>query len=311
MPGIGIIVNPHSRGHRLDPSRAERLGFIVGEKGSCHTTNDLLDVEQLAKEFKERKIDILGISGGDGTNHKTLTTFINVYGSEPLPKIALLRGGTMNNTANYLNIRGAPETILSNLILKYHEDIEFKEKPINLLRVNNSYGFLFGMGVVSRFINIYNSQESKKRTPWGALKLLTSCVIGGLFGTKAAYALNERFDAKITVDGIPAPFKNYTMIFSGTIDNLGLHFRPLYRTNKTPGMFQFVGISTTPRKFVASLPSAFFARPSASEDYFDAVGSRIVIEMDKPMDYMIDGDASEASDSIEISTGPALNMIVL
>ena len=127
MSGIGIIINPYARGHRRHPARANRLGFIVGDKGSCHATKDLLDVENLAVEFKDRNIDILGLSGGDGTIHKTLTTFINVYGDTPLPKIALLRGGTMNNLANTFKIHGTPERLLSNLILKYHEGIPLEE----------------------------------------------------------------------------------------------------------------------------------------------------------------------------------------
>ena len=68
------------------------------------TTETLDEVRGLAREFKEKGIDILGISGGDGTNHRTLSTFLEVYGETPLPKIALLRGGTMNNLANQLGI---------------------------------------------------------------------------------------------------------------------------------------------------------------------------------------------------------------
>jgi len=118
MPGIGIILNPYSSLYRNDPERLKRVGFIVGDRGSCHATDTLDDVRELASEFKERDIDILGISGGDGTNHKTLTAFIKVYGEKPLPRIAFLRGGTANNTATQLGIRGTPERILSNLMFK-------------------------------------------------------------------------------------------------------------------------------------------------------------------------------------------------
>src|SRR3989338_9471201 len=91
MPGIGVILNPYSRSNRKNPGRAERLGFIVGDKGSCHATRDISDVERFAQEFKERGVEILGLSGGDGTYQRTLTTFVKIYGETPLPQIALYR----------------------------------------------------------------------------------------------------------------------------------------------------------------------------------------------------------------------------
>lgn len=269
-----------------------------------------MDVEKLAAEFKERNIEILGISGGDGTIHKTLTTYIKVYGKDPLPKIALLRGGTMNNLTNCLKIRGAPEKILSNLILKYHEDIPFEETEMDLLKINNDYGFLFGMGLVSRFVDKYNQHKNGDPSPWRAFSLLSRTMVSAAFNGKLALELCERFDARITVDGIPAPFKNYMMIFAGTMDNLGLHFRPLYRARETPGEFQFIGISTTPRGLLFTFPQAFLGHPSGSDDYFDAMGSKVVLEFDHPHRYTIDGDVPEPSDRIEITTGPRLKLIV-
>lgn len=310
MSGIGIVINPYSRSHRKDPAKAERLGFIVGEKASCHTTKDLCDVEKLAAEFKSKNVEILGLSGGDGTIHKTLTTFINVYGSTPLPKVALLRGGTMNNLANCLNIRRAPERILSDLILKYHEDIPFEETEMDILNVNGNYGFLFGMGLVQTFIAEYTKHKNGDPTPWYAFKLLSKTMLSALFNGRSATEMCERFDAKITVDGVPAPFKNYMMIFAGTMDSLGFHFKPLYRSREVPGKFQFVGISTTPRQLLFTFPQAFFGRPSGSDDYFDTVGNKVVLEFEEPRAYIIDGDTPEPTTRIEVTSGPRLKMIL-
>lgn len=310
MSGIGIIINPYSRSHRKDPTKAERLGFIVGDKASCHTTEDLNAVEDLAKEFKERKVEIIGVSGGDGTIHKTITTFMKIYGDTPLPKIALLRGGTMNNLANTLNVKGTPENILSNLILKYHEDQPFQEKQMDLMKINDDYGFLFGAGLISKFINTYNQHRNGDPTPWHGFKLLTRAMFSAFFHTKMSLDLCERFDARITVDGKEAPFKNYMMIFAGTADNFGLHFKPLYRAMDTPGRFQLVAISTTPRGLLYTFPAAFFAKPSGSEDYYDVMGSKAVFEFDTPQRYTVDGDMPEETRRLEISLSQKVTLIV-
>lgn len=310
MSGIGIILNPHSRSNRKNPERAKQLGFIVGDKGSCHATETLDQVRRLAYEFRDRGVEILGISGGDGTNHKTLSAFLDVYGDAQLPKVAFLRGGTMNNMANQLGIRGTPEKVLSNLIFKYHENEPFVEKKINMIRVNGMYGFLFGMGLISRFIERYQDVEGGPSPVSGAL-LLSRAMISSLFNGRLAQHLAERFDATITVDGKRMPFKNYSMIFAGTMRTLGFNFRPLYRATSIEGQFQTVAISATGRQILSTFPSAFFARPSGSDNYADEMGQHVLLELEKPMLYTIDGDfPDQPSDRIEISTGPLLTCIV-
>lgn len=310
MSGIGIILNPYSRSNKRRPERIKKLGFIVGEKGSCHSTETLDEVRELAEEFKERDIDILGISGGDGTNHKTLTAFLKVYGEKPLPKIALLRGGTMNNLANQLRIKGSPEKILSDLIIKYHESIPFDETEINMVRINGEYGFLFGMGLISRFIDVYQNVEGGPTPARGAYLLgraMCSAIINGRF----ARQLTERFDCRMTIDGEEQPFKNFMMIFVGTMTSLGFNFRPLYRSTSEAGKFQAVGISATGRQLLRTFPRAFLAKPSKSEHYIDRMCSRMTLEFERPLRYTIDGDfPEEPTTSVEIETGPQLTCIV-
>jgi diacylglycerol kinase (ATP) len=310
MPGIGIILNPYSRSNRKDPGRIKRLGFIVGDKGSCHSTETIAQVRELAHEFKGRNIDVLGISGGDGTNHRTLTIFLEVYGDQPLPRIALLRGGTMNNLANQLGIRGDSERILSNLIIKYHEGIPFVEKRMNMVSINGAHGFLFGMGLITRFIRVYQDVPGGP-TPARGAWLLGRAMVSSVVNGKFARRLTERFDCRMTADGKAMPFRNYMMVFAGTMSTLGFNFRPLYRSTSEEGKFQAVAISATGRQLLTTFPRAFFARPSRSEHYVDEMCSRMVMEFERPMPYTIDGDMAEApATRIEITTGPLLTMII-
>lgn len=310
MSGVGIILNPYSRSNRKNPDRAKHLGFIVGDRGSCHATDTLNQVRELAHEFKERDIDVLGISGGDGTNHKTLTTFMEVYGEKPLPRIALLRGGTMNNLANQLGVSGSPEKILSNLIVKYHENAKFTETRISMIKINGLYGFIFGLGLITRFIEIYKDVE-KGPTPARGAWLLGRAIVSSIFNGRLAQHLTERFDAKITIDGKELPFKNYMMIFSGTMESLGFNFRALYRANTVPGKFQTVCISATGRQLIITFPNILLARPTNSEHYLDEMGSHVVIELEEPMSYTIDGDVHKSPTSrIEIVKGPELTFVV-
>lgn len=308
MGGIGIILNPHSRSYKHDPERMKRLGFIVGDKGSCHATHDILDVEALAREFKEKDIEILGISGGDGTNHVTLSTFINVYGDKPLPKIAFLRGGTMNNITNALGIRGLPEKILANLIFKYHAGEEFKTTEVDIIKVNEKYGFLWGVGLVSRFIEEY--YQTQKKTPFNAAKLLVKCFMSAVVHGNYIMRLAERFNAKVTVDGKVWPFKNYISLYAGTIETFGLHFDPFYRAREKAGFFHLIGVSCTPRHLLCGFPWIFMRKKVPSENSMEDIAREVVIELEEPMSYQIDGDVQPATDRMVLTTGPRLTVIV-
>ncbi len=307
MSGIGIILNPRARSYKHNPERVQRLGFIVGDRASCHATRDILDVELLAKEFKEKEIEILGISGGDGTNHVTLTTFIKVYGDKPLPKIAFLRGGTMNNVTNALGIKGLPEKILANLIYKYHAQEPFKTTEIDMMGINGKYGFLWGCGLVNRFVEEYYKGYP---TPTRAAVLLTHALSSAMFNTDYILRMCERFDARVTVDGVVWPYKNYATLMAGTMETLGLHFDPFYRAREKPGHLHIIGASAVPQDILAAFPWIFMRKKVPNENFIEAVAKEVVIELEKPISHQIDGDIQKAVDRISITCGPRLTCIV-
>ena len=308
MPGIGVILNPYSRSNRKNPYRAEELGFIVGDKGSCHATHDINDVKKLAKEFKERGIEVIGISGGDGTYQKTLTTLIQVYGHDPLPMIALLGGGTMNNVVGCLGVRGTPETILSRLIYKYHQDAAFKLADLPLLKVNEQHGFLFGDGLLYRFLCDFN--KVKGPTKWTAFKMLFQALCHAVLHSQRGLELCEPVEAEVFLDGKAWPFKNYTTIFAGTVKTLGLGFHALYRASKEPGRFQICAFSLPPRHVVWSFPILFMGRRVPSENWLDDLASQVRICYKEPQGFMLDGELYPAVQEVHLSLGPTLKIIV-
>ena len=307
MSGIGIVLNPHSRSNRKNPERIKRLGFIVGDKGSCRQTHDVLDIPAIIHEFKEKDIDILGISGGDGTNHCTLTTLIKEYGDKPLPKIAFLRGGTMNAIANILGIHGSPEQILSNLILKYHEDQPFETTEVDLVNVNGKYGFLFGNGLASRFIELY---YENKGGPAHAFALLLKMIFSTMFNTAISRKLCERYSARVVVDGHDWGFKNFVLIGAGTVESFNFGFKPLYRARSKPGYFQIIGGSGTPRQILRGFPLILLSRLPARKYYEDSMAKEVELFLEEPQSYMFDGDIQEPTKHISMKTGPRITVIV-
>lgn len=287
MPGIGVVLNPHSKRYRNNPEKLKRMGFIVGERGNCAETHNHSDIRIVAEDFKRKGIDILALSGGDGTNHVTLSTFLEVYGSQPLPKITFLRGGTLNTIASACGIYGSPEKVLTNLLYKYHQEEPFEEVPVDLMRINGKCGFIWGCGVIYRFMEAYyrDGIPSPAQAAWTLMRAIGSALVNGPF----ACHLFQRMDAEVRVNGRPWAFKNYSAIFAGSIEYLGLGFRVFYLARQRE-RFHAIGFSLPPRNVLKNVPSMLLGRPSGCPDLIEEPASEMVVRFEEPQPYTIDGD---------------------
>ena len=113
-----------------------------------------------------------------------LTAIVRTYGEGAvLPRIAVLRGGTMNIIADSVGVRVGAEAMLGRVI----DGIHTSESPLGtgspletttrrLMRIDVDdqppyYGFLSGNGIIARFLELY--YEHPEPSPVSAAWLLT------------------------------------------------------------------------------------------------------------------------------------------
>ena len=123
------------------------------------------------------------------------------------------------------------------------------------------YGFLFGTGVVHGYLAEYS--RGGQPSPLGAAKTLArgigSTLVGGEMIRRMATA---PFRGSVTLDdGTTWEERDYLSIAAGTIDRVGLSFRPFYRWAERPDAFHQLGIFASPRQFVLDLPRIHDGRP--------------------------------------------------
>ncbi len=313
MAGIGVILNPRSRKNLRDPRAASRLARTLGDHGVVRTARSRDDLARIAEDFRKQKIDVLGISGGDGTNHVTITGFLEVYADEPLPPLAFLRGGTMNTVANSVGVpRGRPDGLLAGLIKRYAEraQLPLRWAERHVMRIGDHYGFIFGTGAIHGFIAEYH------RTPepdaiWAA-KVLARGMGSAIVGGETARRVARRWEGRVTFDdGEGFPERDYFAIGAGTVDQIGLGFRPFYRYGETEGRFHILGIHTSPMGFVGALPTIWRAQPMGEAHTFEKVTRRALLEArGGVVDYVCDGDVHEQRGPLELSIGPVVKILV-
>ncbi len=308
MPGIGVVLNPFSKRYKKNPTKLEHMAFIIGDKASCRPTEDIDDLRIVAESFKSHDIDLLAISGGDGTIHCTLTTFLKIYGEKPLPKITLLRGGTLNTIAATLGIKGDTERLMSNLLIKYHEDKNFEIKKLRLTKINDSYGCIFGIGVIYRFMELY--YKNPTLNPFIAGKTLVHGIMSAIVEGKVIKDIFKRFDADVFVNGQKWPFANYSAVFSASIRQLGLEFNVFRHMLNQNEKFSAIGMGISPHELLPQLKKLRDGKPTNSPHILDAAAETMEIYLKEPMPYTIDGDMLPATDTFKLSVGPELTVLV-
>lgn len=313
MPGIGIITNPHSRRNRRFPERMRRLGYMLGQHDCYELTNRIEDVARVAHQFKDNGIDILALNGGDGTNHVTLTTFIEVYGDTPLPRIALLRGGTMNTVSNGIGIQGTPPRLLANLVEKYYTGQPFETTRRDTLKVSDHtgtrYGFIFGNGLVSNFLEEYYSTGDPSPTQAAILvaKALATMPVGGDINRR----LFRPFRASIELENGMMENRDYTSVLASTVEQIGLGFRPFVRCQERDGAFHLLAITAGAVDVALQLPRIRMGLPVPEDVMRSAVSSRAIFRSADPVTYTIDGDMHTAQDGeVHLEAGPSVEIII-
>ena len=264
MGGIGIVNNPRARRNQRDPEIARHLRNVLDSDGELVDASTPDELERAVERFRAARIDVLGVNGGDGTGHCVLSAFARAYGRDPLPRLLLLRGGAMNTVARAHAIRGSPERILRRVLARLRVSLPLRTVERDLLRVEADagparFGFIFGTGVVVRFLDAY--YRSRRPSPATAAALLFRAAASAVANGRFAASLVQRERLRIATDGDEWPDASYLTLVAASVPEIGLGFRVFARCDEQPGFFHAVGVHGAPLQVVRALPRLRRGRP--------------------------------------------------
>ncbi len=313
MAGIGVVLNRNAGRTRSSGNRmGQKLAYILGEPDSIKQTSSADEVEEVAKAFLKRRIDILGIGGGDGSNHTTMTTFIKTYKDKPLPKVAFLCGGTHNAHATSLGIKGKPDKILQRIMSAYHSGnlLETIRRPI--LKINDGnqvhYGFTMATGYMYRFYSELIMKQGD--SPLKVLGLLALWIGSYTIQGKKVRKMFELVPGKIEISKKSLPWESNNGVSCSTMEMLGLGFTPYPRAGENPDTFHVGVCKITPGVFIKMMWAFKRGKVPTHPDIHTTVSNQVIAESAEPMPYVLDGELYPGSTRLEISTGPKLNLII-
>jgi diacylglycerol kinase family enzyme len=292
-----------------DPERASALRSVVaGSGGDVLAPGTEDELRAAAESLRRSQCEIVAINGGDGTLHRVLTALWRVFGASPLPRVALLRGGTMNTVANALGIRGGSESLLKRLVAKLTSGYVLPAVRRELLAIGDAVGLLFGSGAIAGFLRLYYETESPG--PLAAARVLGHGIVSSVRGGAYGRALENRWHGRVTVDGREWSPTDYLAVGAGAIDQIGLGFRPYPRAGSLPGKFAALGIHTSASGFVTDLPLIWRGKPMRTGKALDEMVTELRMRALGPFDYIIDGDLYRCSGELVVRTGPPVEFIL-
>ena len=306
MKHIKIISNPHSGRNRKNPKHLKKLSQIA-QGAVC--LPELATMDQSIARLREEEVDILGISGGDGTIHQVLSSIFRVYRESPWPKIALLSSGTMNNISRNLGVRKSPAKFLSYIMEKLYRNQELSTiKRSPLIFDEHRAGFIFGQGGIARFLEVYD--EGGNTSQWKAAYLLLRAIGSSFINGAFVQKVFAPVDMELEVDGRMAKHNRYTVAVLSSIADMGFGFRPCYHTLQDQSKAQFIGFTRHPIFTAFALPKMRLALPVKRADVEDQVGTQFILRPKEKMIYTIDGDLYHCEKMLSIRLGPKVEFII-
>jgi diacylglycerol kinase family enzyme len=314
MAGIGVVLNRNA-GKKTVAFRGqvgEKLGFVLGDPDSLRETSRIEQIEDVIHSFRERQIDVLGISGGDGSNHYVLDTCHRVYGDAPLPRIAFLCGGTHNAHALSIGVRGTPEKLLQNIMRKYHTRARFDLTHRVLMRVDDGVrvhtGFSLGAGFLFRFYEELVMRQDD--SPAKVAGLLAAWIGSFLTGGKRIAKIFELEPARVELGGQELGWTMCNGFSASSMEKLGLGFTPYPRASETPTTFQAGALRIKTGAFLKLMWAFRRGVVPLHPDFHSDITDRAVIEAERPISYVFDGELFRGSERLEVSVARRIELIV-
>ncbi|MBC7530338.1 MAG: hypothetical protein H7318_02105 [Oligoflexus sp.] len=308
MPGIGIIANPHSKLNKRSPQTLSLMAEAIGQNGIFTITRDLDHLDETLKSYKAQEISILGINGGDGSISQIITRMVAIYGSKPLPLLAVLRGGTMNLVASQLSITDGPVENIKKLVALVESKKTLPTQRLSTLKINDIYGFLYAdqssTAVLEEF---YRKKSGHLGAAWLATRMTTSFLLRSeLIKTVVkAHALSAKFKPNGSLD------RMVLGCFAGTITKfpMGFPFLPLAR--RYPNHFQVTAVTCRADALLWNFPLILMQQREGRAIGKESFCVREAqLQYDDETHFTVDGEIYKApSGGILIETGPSLRFL--
>jgi diacylglycerol kinase (ATP) len=290
-----ILTNPHSSRNRRHLSALRAT--LARRPDIRHVeTESADDVAAALAELLDAGVDLLAINGGDGTIHLALSALLS-QASRPLPRLALLPGGTTNMSARDINGATLSQRDALAALLRAAEGCA-PSTPRHVLRVaaadaTPQFGFCFGIGAIVRGIEYCHERIFRLgvRDEWATGVALLRAG-WGIARREAVFA--DGVPLTISIDGETHETRAAFFLVSA-LTQLLLGIRPFWGDGNAP--LRVTLVREHADRFLRNFPDLLRGRPEPHLREESGYLSRrsTAVEINGECPYTIDGEIYHAA----------------
>jgi diacylglycerol kinase family enzyme len=328
-PKVAVLLNANAR--RVDARVVKSLSRVVPAE-DLFVSRSELDCRRIVQTVLERGYPVVFTGGGDGTflgfaneMFRQLEPRGRFAGRRP-PRFGVLKLGTGNGLANYVNAGGGNDGILQDVVRARAGEVP-GHRRMDLLQVDGRRSPFAGLGVDGKLLNDYIWVKSTLGR--GVLRKMMSGP-GGYFSAVAFktvphYLVNSTWVEcevhngpsseayRLGPDGNPVgePIAPGEVIFRGrlmmtaaaTMPFYGYGFKMFPFAGQRRGMMQLRLGQVHAPAVLANLPRLWSGRwfPEGIRDY---AAREVTIRYARPMPFQVGGDAAGYREEVKLSMAP-------
>lgn len=308
---LGVLYNPGSGANRRSPGRLQAVRDAQPELAWCEVAQPSALAAGLSA-LARRGVDVLAISGGDGTVQAALSVLYG--GRSPFqrpPALAVLRSGTTNMTAGDVGVPGPPARALARLLDAVARGVPLGAVARPVLRVDAGPGQAPVCGMYLGAAAIVQGVEycTHRLHRVG----LRGQIGPGLTLARFAWAMarGDRAIAsparvEVALDGAAPWALDAWIVQVTTLERLFLGLRPFWDTAAAP--LHFTCVRAQPRAWLRSLPGLLRGHPGSRLTPGNGYESRnvdtLALALAPDGRYIVDGEVftSAAGRALRIAT---------
>lgn len=295
-----LLVNYRSGRNARNPGRRAALVEAFSALGEVAQIEGEEGLGVTLRRWKAEGVDLLAISGGDGTMQRALVHLQAIWRDEQVPDLLLLHGGTSGLVPRSAGIRDSVRAV-THLREATEGGAPLEVRPFRTLMIGDRPAFTVGIGAFHRVAAHYVERGRRGEADHGriGLRLFGSCLVGGPFAKR----ILEPLDYGAQLDELEfAPGELIGMHIS-SLDRFLL--RTYGRIDLRDDGLRVVALRGMSRgttlRGLLSMGTGLLPLPSAMD--VRTTPAVTLLPRDGPIAYMADGEFYEADGPLVIRPG--------
>jgi diacylglycerol kinase (ATP) len=291
---IGVISNPRSQRNQSEMARMREL--IERHSVPHGEIDEIESVPHILQRLAADGVELVAVSGGDGTVQAVLTALLNGNAFSSPPRVAVLAAGMTNLIAADVGMKDHPAEALARLLepeaLSRGKAVE---RAVLSLQIDPAEPPVHGMFLATAGFHRAVMLVRRRVHSTGAVRNLAAgmgiaaSLLRLLIGHGGKEELLQGDAIRVDIDGSPGEFRDYLLWMATTLDRFIMHLHPFWGGG--PQALRYTAVPYPARRLALAMWPILSGRPKnwmTEAGYSSGRATTLELTLDCPI--VLDGE---------------------